>query len=309
MVAGVSEGRRAKVGVFGIGLEAYWEQFDGLRERLEAYHESVAERIGRWATVVPSGLVDTAPKAHAAGERFSEKRVDLIFCHAATYATSSQVLPAVQRAGVPVVVLNLQPSSSLDYANTDTGEWLANCSACCVPEISNAFERAAIPFNVVSGTLHDDEHAWADIEEWCHAATVVGTLRGSRFGFLGHTYPGMLDMYSDFTMHQAQLGLHVEILEMDDLQDRVENVSEEAIAAKLEETRETFELDEGVNEGDLEWAARVSVGLDRLAEDFGLDALAYYYRGTSGSAYERLGAGLILGNSLLTARRPGLRGG
>jgi L-arabinose isomerase len=302
MVAGVSEGRRAKVGVFGIGLEAYWEQFDGLRERLEAYHESVAERIGRWATVVPSGLVDTAPKAHAAGERFSEKRVDLIFCHAATYATSSQVLPAVQRAGVPVIVLNLQPSSSLDYANTDTGEWLANCSACCVPEISNAFERAAIPFNVVSGTLHDDEHAWADIEEWCHAATVVGTLRGSRFGFLGHTYPGMLDMYSDFTMHQAQLGLHVEVLEMDDLQDRVENVSEEAIAAKLEETRETFELDEGVNEGDLEWAARVSVGLDRLAEDFGLDALAYYYRGTSGSAYERLGAGLILGNSLLTAR-------
>src|ERR671913_33580 len=246
MVAGVSEGRRAKVGVFGIGLEAYWEQFDGLRERLEAYHESVAERIGRWATGVPSGLVDTAPKAHAAGERFSEKRVDLIFCHAATYATSSQVLPAVQRAGVPVVVLNLQPTSSLDYENTDTGEWLANCSACCVPEISNAFERAAIPFNVVSGTLHDDEHAWAEIEEWCRAATAVGTLRGSRFGFLGHTYPGMLDMYSDFTMHHAQLGLHV--------------------------------------------------------EDFDLDALAHYYRGTNGSFYERLGAGLILGNSLLTAR-------
>ena len=201
-----------------------------------------------------------------------------------------------------MVVLNLQPSSSLDYANADTGEWLANCSACCVPEISNAFERAAIPFNVVSGTLHDDEDAWEEIEEWRHAATAVGTLRGSRFGFLGHTYPGMLDMYSDFTMHQAQLGLHVEVLEMDELHDRVENVAEEAIATKLEETRETFEVDESVDEEDLEWSARVSVGLHRLAEDFDLDALAYYYRGTNGSAYERLGAGLILGNSLLTAR-------
>jgi L-arabinose isomerase len=293
--------RRAKVGVFGIGLEAYWEQFEGLEERLKGYQRTVAERIGRWATVVSPGLVDTVPKAYAAGERFAEERVDLIFCHAATYATSSQVLPAVQRAGVPVVVLNLQPSSSLDYANTDTGEWLANCSACCVPEISNAFERAAIPFNVVSGTLQDDEHAWKEIEEWCHAATAVETLRGSRFGFLGHTYPGMLDMYSDFTMHQAQLGLHVEVLEMDDLHDRVENVAEEAIAAKLEETHETFEVGESVNEEDLEWSARVSVGLDRLAEDFDLDALAYYYRGTNGSAYERLGAGLILANSLLTA--------
>src|ERR687890_351612 len=246
--AGTSEdaGRRAKVGVFGIGLEAYWEQFDGLREKLETYHESVAERIGRWATVVPPGLVDTAP-------------------------------------------------------NADTGEWLANCSACCVPEISNAFERAAIPFNVVSGTLHDED-AWKEIEGWCHAATAVGTLRGSRFGFLGHTYPGMLDMYSDFTMHQAQLGLHVEVLEMDDLHDRVEGASADAIATKLEEARETFEVDESVDEVDLEWSARVSVGLDRLAEDFDLDALAYYYRGTNGSAYERLGAGLILGNSLLTAR-------
>ncbi len=295
-------GRGAKVGVFGIGLEAYWEQFDGLRERLEGYQRSVEDRISRWATVVSPGLVDTAPKAYAAGERFAEERVDLIFCHAATYATSSQVLPVVQEAGVPVVVLNLQPSSSLDYANTDTGEWLANCSACCVPEISNAFERAAIPFNVVSGTLHEDDNAWTEIEEWCHAATTVGTLRGSRFGFLGHTYPGMLDMYSDFTMHQAQLGLHVEVLEMDDLHDRVEHVPEEVIAAKLEVTHETFEVEESVNEEDLEWSARVSVGLDRLAEDFDLDALAYYYRGTNGSPYERLGAGLILGNTLLTAR-------
>jgi L-arabinose isomerase len=41
-------------------------------------------------------------------------------------------------------------------------------------------------------------------------------LKGAH-GFLGHTYPGMLDMYSDFTMHQAQLGAHIEVLEMDDL--------------------------------------------------------------------------------------------
>src|ERR687893_2701951 len=290
--AGTSEdaGRRAKVGVFGIGLEAYWEQFDGLKERLEGYQQRIEEWIGQWATVVSPGLVDTAQKAYAAGERFAEERVDLIFCHAATYATSSQVLPAVQEAGVPVVVLNLQPTPSLDYENTDTGEWLANCSACCVPEISNAFARAAIPFNVVSGTLHEDEIAWAEIQEWCHAAKAVGTLRGSRFGFLGHTYPGMLDMYSDFTMYHAQLGLHVEVLEMDDLHDRVESVPEDAVAAKLDETRETFEVDESVDEEDLEWSAQVSAGLDRLANDFDLDALAYYYRGTNGSVHERLGA-------------------
>ena len=293
---------RAKIGVFGIGLEAYWDQFEGLKERLQGYTRSVEGRIGRWSEVVPAGLVDTAPKAYEAGNLFAGERVDLIFCHAATYATSSQVLPAVREAGVPVVVLNLQPSSSLDYENTDTGEWLANCSACCVPEISNALERAGVPFNVVSGTLHEDEAAWTQIEEWCRAAGVVRTLKGSRFGFLGHTYPGMLDMYSDFTMHQAQLGLHVEVLEMDDLKDRVDESSDREVSARLEETRDVFEVDGSVDEGELEWSARVSCGLDRLAGDFDLDALAYYYRGTNGSAHERVGAGMILGNSLLTAR-------
>jgi L-arabinose isomerase len=292
----------ARVGVFGIGLEAYWDQFPGLKERLEGYQRHVEEQIGRWATVVSAGLVDTAPRAQAAGSRFAGERVNLIFCYVGTYATSSQVLPAVQEAKVPVVVLNLQPVAALDYENTDTGEWLANCSACCVPEISNAFERSGVDFNVVSGMLYDDA-ARAEIEEWCRAANAVRTLHGSRFGFLGHTYPGMLDMYSDFTMHHAQLGLHVEVLEMDDLNDRVDAATDEAVAVKLEETHATFEVDEeSVNGEDLDWAARVAVGLDSLAEDFDLDALAYYHRGTGGSVYERLGAGLILGNSLLTAR-------
>jgi L-arabinose isomerase len=111
----------------------------------------------------------------------------------------------------------------------------------------------------------------------------------------------MFDMYSDFTMHHAQLGLHVEILEMDDLKERVDGVADEAVAAKVEETRNTFALDQSVTEKSLNSAARAAVGLDGLVEDADLDALAYYYRGTSGSVYEQLGANLILGNSLLTA--------
>ena len=245
------------------------------------------EQIEQWARVVSPGLIDTPQKAYAAGRQFAEERVDLIFCYAATYATSSQVLSVVQEAKAPVVVLNLQPTSALDYEATDTGEWLANCSACCVPEISNAFERADIPFNMVSGMLYDDDEAWDEIEEWCSAAKVVRTLRGSRFGFLGHTYPGMLDMYSDFTMHHAQLGLHAEVLEMDDLKDRVESVAEEAVSAKLEETHDTFEVDDTIDQDELDWATRVAVGLDGLVGDFDLDALAYYYRGTNSSIYER----------------------
>jgi L-arabinose isomerase len=293
---------RGRVGVFSIGLAAYWPQFPGLKERLEGYGRQVEARIGKWADVVSAGLVDDADGAYAAGELFAREGVDLILLHTATYATSSQVLPAVQRARVPVVVLNLQPVAALDYPNTTTGEWLANCSACCAPELAGAFARAHVPYEVLSGLLNgaDDSRVWREVGAWCRAAGVVRALRGARFGFLGHTYPGMLDLYSDFTQHHAQLGLHVEVLEMDDLQVCVEAVTDPDVTRVLAETRELFELDPSVDDDRLCWGAKVAAGMDRLVSERRLDALTYYYRGHG--AFEALGAGLILGGSRLTAR-------
>ncbi len=308
--------KKARVGVFGIGLAAYWPQFAGLKENLEGYQRLVEERIAAaGADVVSAGLVDTAQAGAAAGELFCKSDLDLIVCYIGTYSTASQVLPVVQRAARPVLILNLQPEPALDYAHTDTGRWLQSCSACCVPEISNAFARCDIQFNVVTGVLLGQHPAavcaWHEITGWIRAAAVVRTLKTGRTGFLGHTYAGMLDMYSDFTMHHGQLGMHIEVLEMDDLQVRVNQVTEGELREKMEETRALFEIS-GNSPSDplakapspeaLDWAARVACGLDRMMLEFELDALTYYYRGLDGNEFERLGAGVILGNTLLTAK-------
>jgi L-arabinose isomerase len=301
----------ARVGVLGIGLEAYWPQFQGLKKRIEGYQRRVEERVAALgAEVVSAGLVDTAPKAREAGDRFAAAQVDLVLCHAVTYATSSQVLPAFQAAGVPVVLLALQPTASLDYADIDTGEWLANCAACCVPEIAGACTRAGISYDTVAGTIDGDDRAWAKIAAWVRAAGAARALRRSRIGFLGHTYPGMLDMYTDFTAVHAQLGAHVEVLEIDDLGARSAAATDDEIAAKIGEIRDMFTFADPshdpiagpISDEQLEWSARVAVGLDRMVADFDLDALTYYYRGIDGNEAEQLGAGVIVGNSLLTAR-------
>jgi L-arabinose isomerase len=300
-----------RVGVFGIGLAAYWPQFDGLRERLEGYQrriEAGLEEMG--AEVVSAGLVDSAQAARQAGATLGAARLDLVMLYAATYATSSQVLPVVQALDAPVVILNLQPTRTLDYEGMTTGEWLANCSACCVPEIAGAFTRARIPYRTVTGTLMGSDPAWDVLREWLDATYAVHSLRAARIGFLGHTYPGMLDLYSDFTQVQAQTGAHVEVLEIDDLVERVESADAATIERKGEEIRQTFDLaDAGIDPIAAEitpeifdWSARVAVGLDRLVEDFELDGLTYYYRGVGGNIAERVAAGLIVGNSLLTAR-------
>src|SRR5439155_25742483 len=196
----VKQGPAPRVGIFGIGLAAYWPQFEGLRERLEGYQQGIQARLETMgAEVVSAGLVDTAQAARQAGATLAAARVDLVMLYTATYATSSQVLPVVQIADAPVVILNLQPTRTLDYEAMTTGEWLANCSACCVPEIAGAFTRARIPYRTVTGTLLDGDPAWETLREWLDATYAVHSLRTARIGFLGHTYPGMLDLYTDFT--------------------------------------------------------------------------------------------------------------
>ncbi|HEV7751088.1 MAG TPA: L-fucose/L-arabinose isomerase family protein [Baekduia sp.] len=302
---------RARIGVFGIGLDTYWPQFEGLRDRIAGYQARVEERVGELgAEVVSGGLVDSAQAAREAGDRFAAAQVDLVLCHAVTYATSSTVLPVLQAAGVPVVLLGLQPTASIDYPNTSTGEWLANCAACCVPEIAGACTRAGIPYDTVAGLIDDDDRAWGRIAAWVRAAAVARDLRRSRIGFLGHVYPGMLDMYTDFTAVHAQTGAHVEVLEIDDLGARVAQATDAEVAAKLAEIRTMFAFADPtsdpiagpIDDQQLDWSARVAVGLDRLVADFALDSLTYYYRGVDGNEAERLGAGVIVGNSLLTAR-------
>ena len=300
-----------RVGVFGIGLAAYWPQFEGLHERLLGYQQGLERHLRELgAEVVSAGLVDTAEAARGAGATLAAANVDLVMLYTATYATSSQVLPTVQAAKAPVVILNLQPTRTVDYEAMTTGEWLANCSACCVPELAGAFTRAGIPYRTVTGTLVDGDPAWESIREWIDAASAVASMRSARFGVLGHNYPGMLDMYSDFTQVQAQLGAHIEVLEIDDLVARVEAVDATAVESKGTEIREMFDFaDPGVDPiadeitpESFEWSSRVAAGLDRLVEDFALDGLTYYYRGVDGNVNERVGAAVIVGCSLLTAR-------
>src|SRR5262249_9676447 len=85
-------------------------------------------------------------------------------------------------------------------------------------------------------------------------------------------------------------------------------VTEAETDARVALAREVFDVDDSVVASDLRWGARVSVGLDRLVDDFGLDSMAYYHRGLDGETHEKVAAGMILGASLLTARGGPLAG-
>jgi L-arabinose isomerase len=302
--------RPLRVGLCGIGLDAYWPQFAGLKQRLEGYVAQVAEHLARpGVEVISLGLVDTPQRSRAAGHQCRREDIEVLFLYATTYAVSSTVLPLVQHAGVPVVVLNLQPEAAIDYQAFNrlqdrtamTGQWLAFCAACPVPEIANVFKRAWIPFHQVTGVL-DEQLTWDEIEEWLAAAHVRSTLAWARLGLMGHYYNGMLDIMTDVTLVSIVFGTHVEILEVDELSTLAAEVPEDALARRVEEFFDTFDVQPDCPLPELRSAARTSSALDVFVARHELDALAYYYKGSGNAANEETMSSIILGTSLLTAR-------
>ncbi|MCH2174263.1 MAG: L-fucose/L-arabinose isomerase family protein [Lentisphaeria bacterium] len=297
-----------KVGIFAIGLDTYWDQFDGLLDNLNAYHKQIADRIAlQDVEIVNAGMIDNPKKAREAADFFRQQDVEMIFLFISTYALSSTVLPVVQKAKVPVVLLNLQPVAQLDYESFNalgdrgkmTGVWLEHCQSCSVPELASVFNRADIDYHLVTGYL-DDKEAWCEIENWVDACKLSAGMRNNRVGVLGHYYCGMLDVYSDMTQQSAIFGNHFELLEMCELYDFRKAVSSDEIQAKLEEFNNKFEVSKDCEESELQRAAQTAVALDKLVAKHELGSMAYYYEGSG--EYENIVTSVIAGNTLLTGR-------
>jgi L-arabinose isomerase len=301
---------KIKVGLFGIGLDTYWPQFDGLLDRLKGYQKQIAGKMaGFGAEVIDTGLVDSPEKAREAGDYLKISDVDIVFLYVSTYALSSTVLPIAQKLKCPIIILNIQPVAAIDYESFNklgdrgkmTGEWLAHCQACSAPEIANVFNRAGIAYEFVTGYL-GEQAVWDDIQGWIEAANVAKVMRNNRLGILGHYYGGMLDVYTDLTKQAAVFGTHIEMLEMCELKKYRDGVTDAEVEEKIKEFQSTFEVVDTCEQEEIERAARTSVALDKLVEAHNLGSMAYYYEGESGNDYENIVTSVIAGNTLLTGR-------
>ena len=298
------------IGFFSAGLDTYWNQFQGLLDNLSSYGSTLVDKIRQEGVqVCDIGMVVSPAKAREGAARMRAAGVDLIFAHIATYCLSSTILPIAQETGCPMILLNIQPLSAIEYGKINalgdrgkmTGMWLESCTACSIPEIAGVFNNAGIRYDIISGYL-DDPVAIREIAAWVEAAKAWKALRNSRLGLLGHYYCGMVDVYTDLKRISSTFGVHVDIMEMDELATLRKNVNDPEVEDKLKEFQSQFSVSEGCAADELIRAARTYVALDKLVTAHSLDAMAYYYEGASQGEHEDIVTSVIAGNTLLTGR-------
>lgn len=304
--------RTARIGVFGVGFHAYWPHFEGLYETLMRYHEDFKTLLAENdVEIVDFGMVDNNEKAFETVELMKSARLDLLMCNMLTYATSSIFAPILRESNLPIVLIALQPRDRMDYTNASTQQQLETDNICSVPE----FISVAVRFNkkihdVIIGALYNDPEAKMEVAHWCDIAKVLHDLKAARFGLMGHVLESMYDMHADPAAITAAFGVHVPLLEVDDVLAVFDQVTDAQVDAKKRLILDIFETPDPVSdpitskltETDLHMAAKTSVALDIFVEQQRLTGLAYYYNGRPGSEHQRLVSSFIVGNSLLNAQ-------
>lgn len=301
---------RPVIAVVPMGHAVYFQQFDGLYEELNRKAEAFAAHLDRSAEIIVTDYVDTVEKAFRTVRSLKAADVDGVFLLLTTYLPSSLAAPFANYLDAPQILVGVQPLSHLDYGRCTTYMQLVNDDVCAMPEIAGVYARLGRkmpPCLVASSAQEALVHRQVQI--WQHAIAAKTAFKYAQFGYLGHTYEGMYDMHTDPTAFSAAFKSHVKMLEMYELARNAEEVTGAQVAEKIALIRETFDIQDPsldpltdfVQDGDLEWSARMACALDRLVRDNDLTALAYFYRGEGGNLYERMAAALIVGNTLLTS--------
>lgn len=304
--------RTARIGIFAVAHAVYWEQFAGLYDNIMKYHHDLVDKVdANDVEVIDFGMVDSSMKAYETVKKIKAASLDLLMCNMVTYATSSVFAPIVRDSYVPMILVALQPLSRLDYTKASTFMQLENDNICSVPEFTGVAKRLGRKvYDVVIGTLYGDSEADAEIAEWCEIAKVLHDLSGARMGLMGHTMEAMYDMHADPTAISAAFGVHVPLLEVDDMVEVYQAVTEEEIQKKIAVIDEEFEMPDPqsdpvtskLTDEDKYQAAKSAAALDRLVEKYRLTGLAYYYEGKDNTVQREVMSTLIVGNSILNAQ-------
>ena len=304
--------RFARVGIFAIAHATYWDQFPGLEEAILNYHNDLKNLIAAHdVEIIDFGMVDSNEKAFDAVSKIRGASIDVLFCNMATYATSSVFAPIIRNIDLPVILVALQPRRSLDYTRANTFMQLENDNICSVPEFTGVAIRMGKKIaDVIIGHLYGDEEAVKELGRWCNIAKVLHDLHGARIGLMGHVLEAMYDMHTDPTAVSSTFGVHVPLLEIEDVQRFYEKVTPEEIATKEALILEHFDTPDPksdpvtrkLTDADLKQAAHTAVALDKFVDAYNLTGLAYYYEGSPESVQRRIATTFIVGNSILNAQ-------
>ena len=288
-----------KIGLLPTGHKMYWGQYPGLKDMGMAMYNKLFDKLSGFGRVVSPGLADTDESAALAAGLFVKEQIDILIIFPFGYTTGMMIVPAIQAVSAPILLLNAHEDASYNYKNADTATYLHHEGACCIPEYAGTLVLHKKRFHVLSGHFGQPTF-WEDIKRRCDGAAAATVFAAGRYGVIGGTYTGMVDMPVDdhrILLATGRLPLRPEV---EEIEEAVKRVSAVRMKAMLDEFRASYDVDGSVTDAHMEVSAKIAAAFDEVIGKYGINAFGFYWWGEKPYMTE-LRAQAALGVSRLTA--------
>jgi L-arabinose isomerase len=263
-----------RVGLLGIMQELYDDMIPGITETQGQYARQIADRLGEAVDVTFREPARNRQDIERQMRAFDDEGLDGVILVMLTYGPAMRAARALAENDLPVMLANVQPERTITEA-WDMDDLTYNQGVHGAQDLANTLVRLGIDAPIISEDWRSDRFV-AFVSDWAHAAQAEQSLRDMRIAQFGQM-PGMGDIETDDTAFMRTLGPQVDQLSMGLVEDRMQGVSDEAVAASVAADQRRFEMGEDVSEEQHAYAARFEVAIQSLLDEEGYDGFSMYF--------------------------------
>lgn len=204
------------IGLLPLMLGLYEKLVPDLREKLEKLSRQLAQQVGHdHLCVIVGPVVAHDDAVDRACRDFADSQVDLLVLVLYCYAASGQIVPAVARCRLPLLLWPVQTFSRLDPDRYDDAAILTSHGIHGVQDLANILRRCKCPFGVMHRQPAQPP-AQLLLQQWAYAGRVCQAMKQSHPLVLGGAFPDMLDLQLDKERFLADLDVAGRPIPLDD---------------------------------------------------------------------------------------------
>lgn len=285
-----------RVGLLLFGYFEYWRMFpDNLRDQVEEDLQVVESKLRLKYEVVCTDIVDTLDAADISGRILKESQIDAVILVMGTYVPDYISMHALNYLrDVPLIVFSAQHTECIDAAGT----YIQHARDSCITgtaQLTGTLRKIGRQYSVVVGSVRSEE-AYLKLDRFLNSVQAIHDLREVNIGVLGNVFRGMYDIELSKTFLKGTFDVNVIYIQDAHLIELWEGVTEAETNQVAEKLQKRFTV-RGVNNQDILHACRLAVAMQKLAEQYHLDAMCVldqYYLQRIFKTTVRIGGSLLL---------------
>lgn len=234
--------KKLKIGLLPLYIKLYDDSWPELRERIDAFHNTIIVELEKRNLDVSSAKVCRIKSEFKEAIRFfEENEVDAIVTLHLAYSPSLESASILSETKLPLVILDTTPT--YDYSHTQhPDELLYNHGIHGVQDMCNLLLRNGKDFVIETG--HWAESDVLDrIAECVKAARLATNMKKARVGRVGKPFEGMGDFDVPLELLRSTIGIETIFYDFNEGRKLLEEVSDEQIDEEIKRDSNDFHSD------------------------------------------------------------------